>query len=411
MPASFAWSDYHLHAFDRKEISQRRLDIAGSRRVSSLPWRGQFSPELAEYLISEFLPAGAVLDPFCGSGTTLIEASRLGRSSLGSEINPAAYLLSRVYELIGMDRLERQRLMFALKRETVALEEAEAAFDRVADWARHASSFEEQHLRNATFLLAAGNDSSVKPGRLRKAVRQVSELIASLPDSDVSVSVALGDARRIEAADQSMSGLLTSPPYINVFNYHQNYRNAVEALGWGVLSSARAEFGSNRKHRQNRFLTVIQYAQDIAEAARESARLLKPGATAVWVVGRESRVRGVAMPNPLIVFEVATRGSGLKLVSKHERSFTSRYGQRVFEDIMVFRHPDDPRSDQHGNLASLGREVGVKVLTSVLEDSGEATSEVEAAIEDAERVWPSVRPEFSGPDTHSVRDSPLALVP
>ena len=397
MPAAFPWSDYDLHPFDRTTLSQQRLDIAGSRRVSSLPWRGQFSPELVAFLISEFLPMGAVLDPFCGSGTTLIEAARLGRSGLGSEINPAAFLLSRIYELVAIERNQLRDHISHVQQEVRALEAAEASFDSVAYWARNADSFAEQHIRSATFLLAAGNDGLLKPGRLRKAVDHVSELVASMPESDVSVSVSLGDARSIEAADHSFSGLLTSPPYINVFNYHQNYRKAVEALGWGVLSAAKAEFGSNRKHRQNRFLTVIQYAQDIAEAVRESARVLQPGAPAVWVVGRESRVRGVSMPNPLIVFEAATRGSGLELVSKHERSFTSRYGQRVYEDILVFRHPSDVSVAQDRSLPALGREIGINVLSSSLDEAGEARAEVEAAIEGAARVMPSAAPEFSHP--------------
>ena len=33
-------------------------------------------------------PGDVVFDPFCGSGTTLVAAKRLGRTSLGVEINP-----------------------------------------------------------------------------------------------------------------------------------------------------------------------------------------------------------------------------------------------------------------------------------------------------------------------------------
>lgn len=407
MQTPFSWSDYDEFPFDRDRLLQSRLDIDGSRRVNSLPWRGQFSPELAELLIDEFIDSGTVVDPFCGSGTTLIEAARLGRSSIGSEINPAAYLLSRVYELVTLSPRERLVLISELEHEALRLESIGATFQDVAGWAKGAELLPGKYLRDAVFLLAAGNDSVVKPGRLKKATDQVSQLVMSFPDCDSTISVSLGDARQLAVADHSVEGALTSPPYINVFNYHQNYRNAVEALGWGVLSSARAEFGSNRKHRQNRFLTVIQYAQDIADALRESVRVLKPGGVAVWVVGRESRVRGVAMPNPLIVFEVATRGCGLTLLSKHERSFTSRYGQRVFEDILVFRHPERTVEGPANHLADVGREVGTSVLSSVLKKAGDAASEVEAAIENAGSVFPSIAPEFASPDSDRYRSLQL----
>ena len=38
----------------------------------------------------------AVLDPFCGSGTTLLESQKKGISSIGIDLNPIACLISRV---------------------------------------------------------------------------------------------------------------------------------------------------------------------------------------------------------------------------------------------------------------------------------------------------------------------------
>src|SRR3989304_2994797 len=37
-----------------------------------------------------------VLDPFCGTGTTLVECKKLGIPSVGIEANPMAYYASRV---------------------------------------------------------------------------------------------------------------------------------------------------------------------------------------------------------------------------------------------------------------------------------------------------------------------------
>ena len=50
------------------------------------------APPPCEHLIE---PAGVVLDPFCGAGTTSLVASRHGRSSVGIEINPAYAAMAR----------------------------------------------------------------------------------------------------------------------------------------------------------------------------------------------------------------------------------------------------------------------------------------------------------------------------
>ncbi|MBL8764180.1 MAG: site-specific DNA-methyltransferase [Phycisphaerae bacterium] len=58
---------------------------------------------LLELLIAACCPpGGVVLDPCCGSGTTLVAAARLGRTALGCDLNPRAVALTR-------RRLERER--------------------------------------------------------------------------------------------------------------------------------------------------------------------------------------------------------------------------------------------------------------------------------------------------------------
>ncbi len=54
-------------------------------------------PQIARRLIERYSPKGGrVLDPFCGSGTTLVEARLMGRDSVGSDVNPFALLLAKV---------------------------------------------------------------------------------------------------------------------------------------------------------------------------------------------------------------------------------------------------------------------------------------------------------------------------
>src|SRR5258706_6216575 len=88
------------------------LNIDVRSRTDLLPWRGQFSPQLVEALLSAYAaPQSVVLDPFMGSGTVLVESALLGFPAHGYEVNPAAYLLARIYELCNLAVQERLEVL------------------------------------------------------------------------------------------------------------------------------------------------------------------------------------------------------------------------------------------------------------------------------------------------------------
>lgn len=388
-------SAYHQIPFDSTSIDQRSLDVEGRRRVNALPWRGQFTPEFLEVLLSEYASDGLVVDPYCGSGTTLMEAAHAGLPSHGVEVNPAAYILSDLYSLCGIRPIERLRLVQAIGHALFESTKLTSSSERLAEWIRDLSEPNHRRVAEAVFLLSLKNGSVIDDVSMKKALDQVEGLVRRLPQDEVGITVELGDARSIALASGTAGTIITSPPYVNVFNYHQNYRKAVELLGCDVLPAARAEFGSNRKHRQNRFLTVIQYAQDIGLSLLETSRISRPDATSVWVVGRESNVRGVPIRNPQIVFEMATQAAGLEMINKHERKFRSRYGALVYEDVLVFKRSARHTAISADEVASLGRKVGIGVLGQLRTDDASIADEIELAASSAGRVLPSVSPDHA----------------
>ncbi|MFC1966933.1 DNA methyltransferase, partial [Chloroflexota bacterium] len=61
------------------------------------PYPARMIPQIAKTLISEYSkPDSLVFDPFCGTGTTLVEAKLYKLHSIGFELNPLARLIAKV---------------------------------------------------------------------------------------------------------------------------------------------------------------------------------------------------------------------------------------------------------------------------------------------------------------------------
>lgn len=93
------------------------------------PYKGKFIPQLVEYFLDGhtdefktnvyFKPEDIILDPFCGSGTTLVQANELGMHAIGIDISAFNSLISNVkvgkYDFVNLHN-EIKRITHELKK-------------------------------------------------------------------------------------------------------------------------------------------------------------------------------------------------------------------------------------------------------------------------------------------------------
>jgi SAM-dependent methyltransferase len=393
---------YSSTTLDTKDIPQAVLNIEAKSRSNPFPWNGQFSPQLIQALLNQYASfETVVLDPFVGSGTVLLEAGRIGLKAIGTEINPAAVILARVYGFMNIELDQRHKpldkagalLRGSFTDDLPMFSSGGEHFDsekikmRLIQIVHAVSDPLQQRLLQALVVLLDFYKPGLSTERVFAVWNRLAKLVLHLPVSVQPTDVFHADARKIPLPDKSVDLVITSPPYINVFNYHQQYRASTEALHWNLLSVARSEFGSNRKHRGNRFLTVIQYSLDIAQALGELFKLLRPKSRLIFVVGRESMVRGTRFYNGEIVAEVAHRALGYKLSLRQERVFTNRFGERIYEDILHFLPTaKKPKESYLGSARQISEEILKRSHKSA---PAESKDDIKQALEQSSTVEPS----------------------
>ena len=360
-------------------LHQRLLNIEDKNRSNLFAWRGQFSPQLIECVLDAYcLPGSVVLDPFAGSGTVLLEAATMSLPAFGFDVNPSAWGFSKLYEFANVPpasreqpiaelrtRIEQEFPIIIFSEEELPPEEIEGRIIRIGQ----SIGDKAKILCSALVVLLDVFKNPVSNALVQGKFKALSELVRGLPYSTDVIKADLHDARSLPLQNQSVDFVVTSPPYINVFNYHQNYRRSVELLGWDLLRVARSEIGSNRANRGNRFHTVVQYCIDMADTLQELARVLKPGGRAVFIVGYESRVLGAPFHNAELVAGIARELNMFTIVLRQQRVFTNRFGHSIREDILNFTR--DAHTNGQGPAATIGRRIAEEALTQALDQTPE----------------------------------------
>ena len=359
-----------MKKFD-KPIPKEKLDIFEKTRSNLFAWRGQFSPQLIEVILDAYcLPNSIILDPFVGSGTVLLEAGILKFEAYGCEINPAAWILSRTYEFINNSKRKES---INIIRNLIDKEFPLKIFERDNEienlpgkliTIRSELDQEAKKIFNALVILLDVANNKVTNEFVQSKFADLVSVIEKLPYTKKQINVSLSDARSLPLKSDCIDFVITSPPYINVFNYHQNYRKSAEILGWDLLKIAKSEIGSNRANRSNRFYTVVQYCLDMANTLKELSRVTKDEARIVFVVGHESNVLGVPFYNADIIEKIGVRTNLFSKTLRQKRKFKNKFGKVIREDIINFSNLNNESCQNV--IEKVAREVAFDVLKSSL---------------------------------------------
>ena len=354
------------------DLSWSERDLPERERTKHVhrlhPYLGKFIPQLVEVLLGRYFVAGQhVLDPFAGSGTTLVQALESGLDATGADI--------AAFNCLLMEVKTRRYNPFVLEREL------RAACDRIGEtsaerprgyvraWFAPRAARELLGFRGLIDEYVNSDVLRVVLGRAARSARRTTHFDLDFPREPQleeywchkhkrvcrpvgqaapflrryaldtlerikafsrvrararEASVVHGDARELDFGGP-FDGVVTSPPYPGLIDYHEQHRYAYELLELDDCRELEVGAGTAGTSRA----ALAAYSDGIVATFRNIRRSLRPGAPVVIVVNDRREL----YPDIL-------ERAGLHEERRHRRHVNRRTGRRAgeyFEDVLVCR--------------------------------------------------------------------------
>ena len=348
----------------------------------------KFIPQIVSRLAEKYTKEGDfIVDPFGGCGTTLVESKVMGRPSIAVDINPVAVLITKAkITPISPDKIEKEFAILQKKLETYNENTKVKAreHERIDYWFKpedkrklafifaEISKIKDQDvqdfffcgfsniLKNCSIWLQKSNkptrDFEKKPSdpiktfakQIKMMLRGNTRLFQLLLEKGylkIPSKVVCTDARTIPAKDNSISLIVTSPPYVTSYEYADLHQLTALWLEYTkVLSDFRKRFIGTSYHSKKDLILNSSIAESIREKLLdidkktaeevstyfsemnqvfvEMKRMLKKGGKTCIVVGNTS-LKGVKILNAEVFVE-QLQNLGLRVVDVIKREIPSK---------------------------------------------------------------------------------------
>lgn len=328
-------------------------------------------------------PGDTILDPYCGSGTTLLEASVLGRKSIGVDLNPVACLISKVKVMKVSDSklkelesfwgsclqqfLDSDSSIGNTKLEKAIIKKVENDF-RLSDpwftkWFNTRNLFhlliidnlineldedekEISKLVLSDILRRSSNSNNSYPnimfdknkinkfvpiklylGRLSQVCEQIRETSKVIKEKPLIINGCNND---LNVRTNTIDAVITHPPYIGSIPYAEYGMLGLEWFGYSSKELDKNLTGGQRQKRD----VVERFENGFNKMIAESYRVLKKDKYLFMQLGNPT-VKGEEIDLEEMAIKLA-KSNGFKHACTHYREGINRRANKMGKESLVF---------------------------------------------------------------------------
>jgi hypothetical protein len=347
------------------------------------PYPARFIPQIPGKLIDLFHPGDGspVLDPFCGSGTTLVEAIQRGIPAIGIDLHPLATLITKVKTTPLRNSLNHlasdacKRAKANIKRGNVQI----PSIPRLDHWFQKDIQFSLAALvseiesisdtdaadalkvaLSSIIVRVSNQESDTRYAAIKKNLSQedvwngfaraaetiflaIKSVGANLFRGTPKVKIITQDIMQVEpaAVGKDIGLVITSPPYPNAYEYWLYHKYRMYWLGMDPIAVRQAEIGARAHYFNKNHQTEHDFERQMGRCFWLLSKTLRKGCYACFVVGR-SVIHGRYIDNEALLERAATNhcfrkvGSIQRKIAANRKSFNLSHATIEREGIVIF---------------------------------------------------------------------------
>lgn len=309
------------------------------------PYRGKFHPQLIKGLLNiiGIKKSEIILDPMCGSGTANIEAALMGINSYAIDVSPFCQFMTKTkYESLSVHSYAVHLIEGNYEKlfKFFSVDNVFQQLERIPD----KEKLKVYNLALLSYLDAMGYSrrvvSSTHEQLFKKVLNRYIETVCNFITNPYFDQKELGivqvlpnsNALDLELENNSIDGVITSPPYSFAIDYVKNDEPQLKYLGHNVNELKSKMIGLRGQNKDER---LSNYFQEMEKVCYEIHRVLKNGKIFIMIIGSNTnQTGGIRLENSIIA---SCRKIGLELVKSILKPIKGMKNTMRDEYILFFK--------------------------------------------------------------------------